>query len=153
MGQSLRDYNNESDDSALQKFTINSIISALDFKTLNSDDINDIILKIKENDIDKADQTPSSDEEGEDDDNVQEFSDLDESKKSSTFVENKQTKKTLFMEIDDIIDDITGNNTEPQISPQPTTIPTVDPTNPDVKPNPALAPFRPKPGTNPKPKA
>jgi hypothetical protein len=77
---------------------------------------------------------------------------LEESVKKYIFAESTNPQKDLFMEIDNIIDELTKPESEPYT--KPVTTPTVKPdTKEKIKPNPRLTPFRPKPGTNPKPKA
>lgn len=60
IGQSLREYNSkqESVDTGLQKYIINSVISALDLKDFDESDIEDIVTKLKEN---KTEDTPKED--------------------------------------------------------------------------------------------
>ncbi len=56
LGQSLRDYNSKQEtvDAGLQKYIINSVISALDLKDFNEGDIEDVVSKLKDNKIEDA---------------------------------------------------------------------------------------------------
>lgn len=182
LGTSLRKYNeqNGQPDFELEKFAINSVLSATHTSKMDDQDQNDIIKKVKtsgQGDDNSDNQNTNSNdntENGEEDINVdseendnsmgQEEENFDEnlkmSKNSSIFVENVKDiimkKLNEDFDVDSIIDEVLGDhtNTEPTTKPDEKTIkkPQVDDPRTNPKPRRERI-WSPTPGVSPDPKA
>lgn len=158
LGQSLRKYTEGQGqpDFKLEKFAINSVISATHTSEMPEEDKNDIIKKINSagNDDENQNNQPNNNQEtngnseefGGDEKNFDES--LHMSENFSNFAEKKDMNTCENCTIDEIIDELTA---------EPTTKPIVKPdVKPDVKPSrrgrPFVAPII-EPGTEPAPKA
>lgn len=182
LGTSLRKYTDErgEPDFDLEKFAINSVISATHTAEMDEEDQKDIIKKIKtsgkgENDVDVDVNVDTGKDDNEieggidttdDNENVGDEENFEENLKNlekSGIFEGDKIKNTIMdkikegFDIDGIIDEVLGDHmdtdTEPTIKPDEETI-----IKPDVKPDVKEKPRRekiwsPNPGTSPDPKA
>lgn len=167
LGQSLRKYNEEQPqpDFKLEKFAINSVISATHTSDMDDADQNDIINKIKKSGGDKGDspnEDPSMNDFKELDDNSGEFKGPEDNLKENNNLFVKAKKLSIFAPEGSeeanfkgtiktkLHESFTDNMETPTIEPAVRPV-----TKPTVKPSRRNRPFFPKihPSVKPKPKA
>jgi len=161
LGQSLRKYQDETGtpDLELEKFAINSVVSATHTSQMSDDDKKDIIKKIENagsdgggdsesnDDISNQDNDENMGDSNEDGENFEESLKIKENNR--TFVKNNiMDRQTCDCDIDSIVNEIIGDETvEPIVKPS---------IKPNIKPSRRSKPFKVPiilPEHSPKPKA
>ena len=165
LGQSLRKYSGQQNqpDFDLEKFAVNSVLSATHTGEMDDQDQKDIIDKVKSsgqvNDMDSQDNggdntnmdQPEDEEMSQDSSNEENFDENLENLKNSSIFEGNNLKNIIMLKINEVLGD--HMDTEPLTKPDEKTITNPNTDEPVHNPSRREKIWSPKPGTSPDPKA